>query len=150
MKYLSILKYLQTFPDHRIWKAATTPISAAILCLLWRGYLLTFCRTASNRLRKLWIEISNHSRKESRHYCVWVTLLRAFVQAQEWVECTPSQRYGWNNITEVEVGIGWNWSEGEVHTRVFHAYENGWLYLEKRRLGADILIIQCIYLILIA
>lgn len=65
MKYSSILKYLQTFPDLCIWKAATTPISAAILCLLWKGYFLTFCRTASNRLRKLWIEISIHSRKAS-------------------------------------------------------------------------------------
>lgn len=65
MKYSSILKYLQAFPDFRVWKAATAPISTAILCLLWRGYLLTFCRTASNHLRKPWIEINIHSRKES-------------------------------------------------------------------------------------
>lgn len=144
-----MLKYLQTFPGLCIWKAATTPISTAILSLLWKGYLLTFCRTASNRLRKLWIEISIHSRKESTDTTVCEQCCgRSSKLRNEW-NVPLLQGMGEKNITEVEVGFGWNWSKRETHIYVFHMYGNGCLLI-KKILEANILIIHCIYLLLMA
>lgn len=130
MKSSSILKYFQTFPDLCIWKATTAPISTAILSLLWKGYLLTFCRTASNHLRKLWIEISIHSRKDSTDIlCVSNAVgvrpssgtSGMYPFSKVWVK-----KHHWSGR-----GFGWNWNKREAHIYVFHVYENGCLLIKK-------------------